>query len=78
MIELQEMKLQDIQELLQAYSWFPVASKKISMYSFLNEMSGARLNYYVTTGTFTIDTRDGKCHVFRDIETLEELEKILL
>lgn len=78
MINLQEMKLQDIEELLQAYSWFPVASKNSWMCSFVHEISQARMNYYVTTGTFTIDTKDGRCHVFRDIETLEELEKILL
>jgi len=36
------------------------------------------MNIYFTTGTIQIQSKDGKQRIYRDIITIEQLEKIIL
>ena len=65
-----------MKELIQAYGWEDLGPQKNSyMLSFKKD--DLRLNWYFTTGTFSIQGPETNQH-FKDIETAEQLEDILM
>lgn len=70
------MKLFDVKDLVRTYGWTEIPSKNNLMVSFVDG-SNRRLNIYVTW-TFTIQGPDGICHTWREVDTLEKVEEILL
>jgi len=69
-----ENTLQDEISLLNAFGWEEGYSKNAYMKSFFRE--GHRLNFYFTTMTVTVQSDNGKCQTYRDVD-LKQLEDII-
>ncbi len=63
-----------MKELLEAYGWEEILSKNPYMISFMKE--DKRMNCY-HTGTIQIQSSKGQQKIYRSIDTVEKLEKIL-
>lgn len=68
---------EEITSLLENYGWNKIAKiKNPLMISFNHEEYNARINFYYTTGTITIQTLNGVIKTFREL-SLEEFEQEL-
>lgn len=65
-----------ITNLIKVFGWLQIESNNPYMVSFFHEAKKYRINYYFTTGTLTIDFKEGRLGVHKNI-SLETLENIL-
>lgn len=74
------MEIKDIKELARAYSWEDLGQQKMSsMLSFKKD--SYRINIYTTTMSvtrqrITSDFSERRCDSFKNVDTLDKLEKI--
>ena len=61
--------------LLEAYGFEEIDSPKDIMFSYLK--GKIRMNHYFTTGTVTIQSDNGGCKTFREIDSDSKIEVIL-
>jgi len=70
-------KFKFTKELLECYGWKEIESKNPIMYSYKQENTNVRLNYYFTTGTVTQQTPAGKYKRWNGVHSDNEIEDIL-
>lgn len=62
--------------LIGGYGWVQIPSKLDYMISFSNSIG--RMNIYLTTWTITIQSKNDWIKTYRNVNSLEELEEILI
>lgn len=66
-----------MQKYIEERGWLRIPSKNPYMISFLNDRKH-RLNFYFTTNTLTIQSREDNINLtYRDIDTVEKLYGII-
>lgn len=64
-------------ELIENFGWVRLVSKNPYMVSFSKDRE-FRMNIYFTTGTITIQDKDQNMTTYKDVHSLEEIEKICM
>lgn len=72
------MDIELAKELLKAFGWREIGSRNPLMLSFIKEEDDDfRLNIYYTTGTVTMQGRDGSFRSIKDVINIEQLEDFI-
>ena len=73
------MTYEALTQLLQeGYGWTPIESRNKYMYSYRREDTQERLNYYYSTGTFTIQGPHGSFEKWPGVFTFDDVETALI
>lgn len=73
------MTKEKLSEVAEGLGWTNLGPQKNGwMISFLYEDTGTRCNVYYTTMTFQFQKKNGTFRVFREVESIEEFERLLL